>query len=101
MEEQISIEELNTAIQYRDKLDRLMANKDFKDIILKYYLEDSVLAISSNLSRIKPENRNLLVEQLIARNSLRGFLEDIINQGMNAKAELADIQANKSNGEND
>ena len=78
-----------------------MANKDFKDIILKYYLEDSVLAISSNLSRIKPENRNLLVEQLIARNSLRGFLEDIINQGMNAKAELADIQANKSNGEND
>ena len=100
MEEQISIEELNTAIQYRDKLDRLMANKDFKDIILKYYLEDSVLAISSNLSRIKPENRNLLVEQLIARNSLRGFLEDIINQGMNAKAELADIQANKSNGEN-
>ena len=77
-----------------------MANKDFKDIILKYYLEDSVLAISSNLSRIKPENRNLLVEQLIARNSLRAFLEDIMVQARNAKAELADIQANQSNGEN-
>jgi len=72
-----------------EAVERLLKNKDFKEIILKDFLEQSVLSLSNNLSNVKPENRQLIIEQLIARNALKYYLELIREDAYRAKEELS------------
>ena len=98
-------EELNGYIERGNSVLRLLDNKDFQDIIMKGYLEDSVLAISSNLNKISADKRNMLVEQLMSRTYTRDYLQDILNAKASAEQQLADelenAQYDNDNGEND
>jgi hypothetical protein len=97
-------EELNGYIERGNSVLRLLDNKDFQEIIMKGYLEDSVLAISSNLNKIGADKRNMLVEQIMSRTYTRDYLQDILNAKASAEQQLADeleyAQSNNEDGEN-
>ena len=73
----------NDKIEVAESLAKLYKNKDFQKIIMKAYLEDGSKFITRNLSKVKPEIRESLQEEYMARSLLWRFLDGIEEEARN------------------
>ncbi len=73
---------------------RLLKNKDFKSIVLELYLKETMAGLSHSLAtQYKPEMRQAITEQILARGHLNNFINMIIDDANRAVLELRDMEA--------
>lgn len=89
-------EQLNLMVENGLKVERLIKNKDFVDIITELYMKDSLNTLALNLNNYKKESREYQLEAIVARGYLAKFLEAILTEAYNAKQQLSDL-ANEEN----
>jgi uncharacterized membrane protein len=82
-------EQLNLMVENGLKVERLIKNKDFVDIITELYMKDSLCSLALNLNNFKKESREYQMEAVLARGYLAKFLETILTEAYNAKMELS------------
>jgi chromatin remodeling complex protein RSC6 len=70
-------EQESKMLELNDDLQKLFKNKSFKAIILDGYLDTGSIKLTDNLSKVKPEHKEFLVEELMARSLFRNFLGNI------------------------
>lgn len=75
MHTQEEIEE--SKLELADSLKRLYKNRDFKKIILEAYLTEGSKNLTRNLSRIKEEYKDGLIQELDARSILWKFMDSL------------------------
>lgn len=85
-------EQLNAIVELGRGMERLLDNNDFKEIFIERFLKSDLEAITANLSKRKPEDRNQLVEQLVARANFREYVNHVIGSAQQAVQMLADIE---------
>jgi len=84
-------EQLNAIVELGRGMERLLENKDFKEIFLERFLKSELEAITANLAKRKPEDRLSLVEQLVTRANFREYVNHVIASAQQAVQMLADI----------
>lgn len=67
----------SSKIELAESLKRLQKNKDFKKIILEGYLENGSTYLTKNLTKIKPEYKESIVEEMTARSILWRYIDNI------------------------
>lgn len=67
----------NVQLELNDELQKLYKNKSFKKLILEGYLDTGSIKLTDNLCKVKPENKEFLVEEMMARSLFRNFLNNI------------------------
>ncbi len=67
----------DSKIELAESLKRLYKNKDFKKIVLDGYLESGSTYLTKNMTKVKPEFRELLQEEIVARSLCWKYLDGI------------------------
>jgi hypothetical protein len=83
--EKEELEFLQSEVSLAESMNKLLSNKDFKKIFIEGYLKEDMVQIGYNFTNIKPDNRQLLVENLLARGIFKQYIDSIISSGLKAK----------------
>ena len=67
----------NSKLELAESLKRLYKNKDFKKIILEGYLEQGSTFLTKNITKVKPEVKDMIVEEMVARSITWKYLDGI------------------------
>ena len=85
--------ELSETVAKGEAVQRLLKNKDFKQIVLEYYFKDTMTGLSHSLAnQYKPEFRQAITEQILSIGHLSNFLNMIIEDGNRAVTELREME---------
>lgn len=85
--------ELSDVVSKGEAVQRLLKNKDFKSIVLESYFKDTMTGLAHSLSnQYKPEIRQAITEQILARGHLSNFLNLMIEDANRAITELRDME---------
>lgn len=86
--------ELEQQVSRGEAIQRLLKNKDFKQVILESYLKDTMIGLGHQMStQHKPEIRQAISEQILARGILQNFLNMMLDDANRAATELREIGA--------
>lgn len=85
------IEQANLVINKAQMTERLLLNEDFKEVIIKGFIEDYLLA-QVNYALLKDEQRNNVNERIVARGILYKYINDTIGEGVSAKEYLDSLE---------
>ena len=85
------------AKELKDRMVRLLSNKDFEVLFVEDFLKDSLVQLGYNFG-VQPNLRNSLAEQITARTYVKQFIDGIITDGVNAEDVIAQYE-NKEVGE--
>ena len=86
--------ELEQQVSRGEAVQRLLEDKDFKQIILEYYFKDTMIGLGHQMStQHKPEIRQAISEQILARGILQNFLNMMLDDANRAATELREIGA--------
>jgi len=67
----------NIQLELNDELQKLFKNKSFKRLIVDGYLDTGSIKLTNALSKVKPEQKEFIVEEMMARSLFRNFLNNI------------------------
>ena len=67
----------NSKIELAESLKRLYKNKDFKKIVLDGYLESGSTYLTKNMTKVKSEFKEMLVEEIVARSLFWKYIDGI------------------------
>ena len=67
----------NSKLELAESYKRLLKNKDFKKIVLDGYLDSGSTYLCKNLTKIKPEFKDNIVEEMTARSIAWKYLDNI------------------------
>ena len=67
----------NSKLELAESLKRLYKNKDFKKIVLEGYLEQGSTFLTKNITKVKPEVKDMIVEEMVARSITWKYLDGI------------------------
>ena len=86
--------ELEQQVSRGEAIQRLLKNKDFKQVILESYLKDTMIGLGHQMStQHKPEIRQAISEQILARGILQNFLNMMLDDANRAATDLREIGA--------
>lgn len=89
-----AMKEFAEVISKGEAAQRLLKNKDFKTIILELYLKETMTGLSHSLAtQYKPEMRQAITEQILARGHLNSFINIVIDDANRAVLELREMEA--------
>jgi hypothetical protein len=86
--EREELEFLQAELSLAESMNKLLGNKDFKKIFIEGFMKEDMVQIGYNFTNIKPENRQLLVENLLARGIFKQYIDSIISAGLKAKSNI-------------
>ncbi len=99
--EQADFQEIERAredVRYAEAVMRLVENDDFKLIFEDLFYRDWLLTQGANFHLYDMETRKRFLEQLSARSIVKTLLQDIIEEGKNAKDFLANMNTLSNSG---
>lgn len=67
----------NSKIELAEALSKLYKNKDFKKIVLEGFLESGSTYLTKNLTKVKPEFKETIYEEMSARSIFWKYLDSI------------------------
>jgi hypothetical protein len=80
----------NSKIEMAECLKRLYKNRDFKKIILDGFLEQGSTYLTKNITKVKPEYKDAVIEEMTARSIAWKYLDSIEEEAqsiLDARAE--------------
>lgn len=96
------LDEAQSKIELAKKVERLFRNRDFKDVIVDLYLNDSLRSNALGLAGMPEQYRMRALEKVYARGHLDNFLGELLHDGDKAlefKAEMeAELREEENNG---
>ena len=96
------LDEAQAKIELAKKVERLFRNRDFKDVIVDLYLNDSLRSNALGLAGMPEQYRMRALEKVYARGHLDNFLGELLQEGDKAlefKAEMeAELREETNNG---
>ena len=93
---EIDIEEAKTQIRRMEALKRLYENPDFKEVILKGYLEEeSVRLVAAVANPNVDKYRNRFLEMIIAISHFRQYLQNTLTMGKDMKETMEEMYETK------
>lgn len=95
-EQQDHIARLRKDVDLADSLDRLLNNKDFKEVILKGYFEKEAVRlvhVKADPNMQTPERQASVLRDIDAIGTFRGFLDLIGRRGVLARKGIDDAHA--------
>lgn len=67
----------NSKIELAEDLRKLLKNKEFKKIVLDGFLESGSTFLCKNITKVKPEYKEAIVEEMTARSILWKYIDGI------------------------
>jgi len=101
---EVTIKEMQKLVDTGDRVERLIKNKDFEDLIMKHYFENEVVRLGMLVSEpnLTDHQRSCVQRDLEAIGSFQRFLRHTSMAGYNARQsieeheeELAEVQASQ------
>jgi hypothetical protein len=80
-------------IEDAQKMQKLMMNEDFNYLFNDIFINSWAITQTHNAGKLKPEQRERVMERMIARGHFSDFCMGIINDGKMAVDNLAQIKA--------
>lgn len=83
---------LDKSIANAEKMKEQVSSQNFIDLFETMYIKDFAVANAQNISVYKPEVRERIQEKLVARSIFSKFIEQVLNDGDEAKAAMIDFR---------
>lgn len=74
------------------KMEKLLKNKDFKDLFIDGFMKEDLQFLGLNVANTPADSRNKLVEQMLARGILKQYIDGIIVAGKSAEEAVAEYE---------